>query len=84
MRARQISNRAGRDMAFPAENAEQIKQHYPTTQPLSLHLSPQQAYERALAVGTNVQELVSAQHRDRLTGVPLHKYIPAKVRKVRG
>ena len=33
-------------------------------------------------VGTNVQELVSAQHRDALTGIPLHKYIPAKVKKV--
>ncbi len=33
-------------------------------------------------VGTNVQELVSAQHRDPLTGIPLHKYIPARVEKV--
>ncbi|MFI5398223.1 MAG: molybdopterin-dependent oxidoreductase [Candidatus Binatia bacterium] len=35
-------------------------------------------------VGTNVQELMSAQHRDSLTGIPLHKYIPAKVKKVGG
>ncbi len=35
-------------------------------------------------VGTNVQTLVSAKHRDTLTGIPLHKYIPAQVRKVRG
>jgi len=33
-------------------------------------------------VGTNVQELVSAQHRDALTGIPLHKYIPARVKKL--
>jgi anaerobic selenocysteine-containing dehydrogenase len=32
--------------------------------------------------GVNVQELVSAQHRDRLSGVPYHKYIPARVEKV--
>ena len=35
-------------------------------------------------VGTNVQELVSAQHRDATTGIPHHKYIPAKVKKIRG
>jgi anaerobic selenocysteine-containing dehydrogenase len=35
-------------------------------------------------VGTNVQELVSAQHRDPLTGIPHHKYIPAMVKKVQG
>ncbi|MBI4514701.1 MAG: molybdopterin-dependent oxidoreductase [Deltaproteobacteria bacterium] len=34
-------------------------------------------------VGTNPQKLVSAQHRDSLTGIPLHKYIPATVKKVR-
>ena len=34
-------------------------------------------------VGTNVQELVSAKHRDPLTGIPHHKYIPATVKKVR-
>lgn len=34
-------------------------------------------------VGTNVQELVSASHRDALTGIPLHKYIPATVKKIR-
>ena len=33
-------------------------------------------------IGPNVQELVSAQHRDPLTGIPLHKYIPAQVKKV--
>lgn len=33
-------------------------------------------------VGTNVQELVSAGHRDPHTGIPLHKYIPAAVKKV--
>jgi anaerobic selenocysteine-containing dehydrogenase len=33
-------------------------------------------------VGTNVQDLVSAQHRDALTGIPLHKYIPARVKKL--
>jgi anaerobic selenocysteine-containing dehydrogenase len=33
-------------------------------------------------VGTNVQELVGARHRDSLTGIPLHKYIPAKVKKI--
>jgi anaerobic selenocysteine-containing dehydrogenase len=33
-------------------------------------------------IGPNVQELVSAQHRDRLTGIPLHKYIPAKVKRI--
>jgi anaerobic selenocysteine-containing dehydrogenase len=33
-------------------------------------------------VGTNVQALISAQHRDPLTGIPYHKYIPANVRKV--
>jgi anaerobic selenocysteine-containing dehydrogenase len=32
--------------------------------------------------GVNVQELVSAQHRDPLSGVPYHKYIPARVEKV--
>jgi anaerobic selenocysteine-containing dehydrogenase len=32
--------------------------------------------------GVNVQTLVSAQHRDRLSGVPYHKYIPARVEKV--
>ena len=32
--------------------------------------------------GVNVQELVSAQHRDRLSGVPYHKHIPARVEKV--
>jgi len=35
-------------------------------------------------VGNNVQELISAQNRDALTGIPLHKYIPAKVSKVSG
>jgi anaerobic selenocysteine-containing dehydrogenase len=33
--------------------------------------------------GVNVQALVSAQHRDRLSGVPYHKYIPARVEKVK-
>jgi anaerobic selenocysteine-containing dehydrogenase len=33
-------------------------------------------------VGTNVQELIGAQHRDARTGIPLHKYIPATVKKV--
>jgi len=28
-------------------------------------------------VGTNVQVLINAQHRDPLTGIPLHKYVPA-------
>jgi formate dehydrogenase len=32
--------------------------------------------------GVNVQELLSAQHRDRLSGVPYHKHIPARVEKV--
>jgi anaerobic selenocysteine-containing dehydrogenase len=32
--------------------------------------------------GVNVQALVSAQHRDPLSGVPYHKYIPARVEKV--
>jgi hypothetical protein len=32
--------------------------------------------------GVNVQALVSAQHRDGLSGVPYHKYIPARVEKV--
>jgi anaerobic selenocysteine-containing dehydrogenase len=34
--------------------------------------------------GVNVQELISAQHRDPLSGVPYHKYIPARVEKVEG
>ncbi len=34
-------------------------------------------------VGTNVQELISDKHRDAITGIPLHKYIPARVEKVR-
>jgi anaerobic selenocysteine-containing dehydrogenase len=33
-------------------------------------------------VGVNVQELVSAAHRDPLTGIPYHKYIPARVEKI--
>jgi formate dehydrogenase len=33
--------------------------------------------------GVNVQQLVSAQHRDPLSGVPYHKYIPARVEKVK-
>ena len=33
-------------------------------------------------VGPNVQDLVSAKHRDAFTGIPLHKYIPAQVTKV--
>ena len=33
--------------------------------------------------GVNVQALVSAQHRDRLSGVPYHKYIPARVEKAK-
>jgi anaerobic selenocysteine-containing dehydrogenase len=33
--------------------------------------------------GVNVQGLVSAQHRDRLSGVPYHKYIPARVEKAK-
>ncbi len=33
-------------------------------------------------VGPNVQELVSARHRDAMTGIPLHKFIPAKVNKL--
>ena len=33
--------------------------------------------------GVNVQALVSAQHRDRLSGVPYHKYVPARVEKVK-
>jgi anaerobic selenocysteine-containing dehydrogenase len=32
--------------------------------------------------GVNVQELISAQHRDPLSGVPYHKYIPARVEKL--
>ena len=32
--------------------------------------------------GVNVQELISAQHRDPLSGVPYHKHIPARVEKV--
>lgn len=32
-------------------------------------------------VGINVQELVSAAHRDPLTGIPYHKYIPARVER---
>jgi anaerobic selenocysteine-containing dehydrogenase len=32
--------------------------------------------------GINVQELISAQHRDPLSGVPYHKYIPARVEKL--
>lgn len=38
----------------------------------------------AAPVGVNVQELVSANYRDAATGIPLHKYIPAKVTKVAG
>ncbi|HSQ02542.1 MAG TPA: molybdopterin-dependent oxidoreductase, partial [Burkholderiales bacterium] len=34
-------------------------------------------------VGPNVQELVSARHRDAMTGIPLHKFIPAKLGKLR-
>jgi anaerobic selenocysteine-containing dehydrogenase len=33
-------------------------------------------------IGINAQELVSAAHRDPLTGIPYHKYIPARVEKV--
>ncbi len=35
-------------------------------------------------VGTNVQVLISAKARDALTGIPLHKYIPAQVHKIAG
>ncbi|MFQ5829380.1 MAG: molybdopterin-dependent oxidoreductase [Candidatus Methylomirabilia bacterium] len=33
-------------------------------------------------VGVNVQALVSAQHRDPLSGVPYHKHIPCRVEKL--
>jgi anaerobic selenocysteine-containing dehydrogenase len=33
-------------------------------------------------VGTNVQTLISAGHRDPLTGIPYHKYVPANLKKV--
>jgi anaerobic selenocysteine-containing dehydrogenase len=36
------------------------------------------------AVGTNAQELVSAAHRDPITGIPYHKHIPARVEKLDG
>jgi anaerobic selenocysteine-containing dehydrogenase len=32
--------------------------------------------------GVNVQELVSAKHRDPLSGIPYHKYIPARVERI--
>ncbi len=33
-------------------------------------------------VGVNVQELISAKHRDPTSGVPYHKHIPCRVEKV--
>ena len=32
-------------------------------------------------VGVNVQMLISAKHRDELSGIPYHKYIPCRVEK---
>ena len=50
VQAQQIPANAGRNLAFPAENAGIIPTAYPRLQPLALNLSPQQAYERALEV----------------------------------
>lgn len=48
--AQQIAANAGRDMEFPKGNAEIIQAAYPDVKPLTLNLSPEQAYERALEV----------------------------------